>query len=280
MRFVKMHGAGNDFVCVDGFREVAPAEPSPVARAICDRRRGVGADGLVLVLPEPGADARMVVWNADGSRADMCGNALRCVARLLRDAGRGSGDVLRIATDQGILEAAFVGGPEAAGRVRTEIGRPEFERARIPMNGPPGRVVLEPFEAAGRRWAVTALFLGNPHAVVFVDGPGELEGLDLPSIGPSFERHAAFPRRVNAEFVAVLSDREVRQRTWERGVGETDACGSGAAATCVAGVLAGRTGRRITVRLRGGDLGLEWPDDAAPVFVTGPAMRVFEGDWA
>jgi diaminopimelate epimerase len=275
VRFVKMQASGNDFVCIDGFVERPPAHPGEAAKRICDRRLGVGADGLMLIEPSEGAHARMIVWNADGSRADMCGNALRCVAVLLQARGRARDATLRILTDQGPLDAHFVDAASGRRLVRTRIGTPVLEPARVPFLGATRFEADLPFSAAGRTWPVTVLSFGNPHCVVFTSG---LDGLDVPGIGREIETHPDFPKRVNVSFVEVVSREEICQRTWERGVGETSACGTGASAACVAGVLSGRTSRRVLAHVRGGDLELEWPEDDGPVWLTGPAAIVFEGE--
>ena len=278
MRFTKMHGAGNDFVLIDGDHGGMPADASRLARRVCARRDGVGADGLVIMERKAtpvDVDARMVVWNADGSRADMCGNALRCVARwLVEFGGSDRGPGFRIATDSGVQKATITDVAGETWRVATTVGVPEFDRATIPMVGPSGVVVNEPFEVDGRTLTITALRLGNPHCVVWTEDVG---AVPVDRLGPLIETHPAFPARVNVEFVQVIAADRVRQRTWERGCGETSACGTGAAAVCVAGGVADRTPRAITVGLRGGDLDLSWPSDDAEVRLTGPAHFVLEG---
>jgi diaminopimelate epimerase len=269
--FAKMHGCGNDYVVLDAVRAL-PADPAALARAMCDRRLGVGADGLLLAVAAGGADIGMRMLNPDGSEAEMCGNGLRCLAHfaasrgLVPHPGR-----MRVGTGAGVLTV------EADGEDWTvDMGPPRLERAEVPMRGPPGRVVDEALEAGGATWRVTAVSMGNPHAVLFVD---DVDGADLPTLGRALETHAAFPRRTNVEIAAVEDRRHARQRTWERGVGETAACGTGACAVAVAGVLTGRLERAVTVHLRGGDLAVRWDESSDHVFMTGPAVEVFDGRW-
>ncbi|HEX5137540.1 MAG TPA: diaminopimelate epimerase [Planctomycetota bacterium] len=267
MRFTKMHGAGNDYVYVDLFDERVEDAPA-VAIAVSDRHKGIGADGLILLGPSEVADVRMVMYNADGSRSGMCGNGLRCLARLARDRGRAKGDVVRIETDVGVRTVALT-----AGGARADMGAPVLEPARVPVRLPGARVVDEALLVDGRTLRITCLSMGNPHAVVFVD---DVRRFDVARFGPALERHEVFPDRVNASFVQVVDRTRVRQRTWERGAGETLACGSGACAVCVAGVLTGRTDRRIASELPGGELLLEW---AESVFLAGETVTVFAGNW-
>lgn len=275
MRFTKMHGIGNDFVVVNGFKERVRGA-ARLARAMCDRRRGVGADGLVLILPARTADLRMRMWNPDGSEAEMCGNGIRCVGKYALEHGLTRRREVRVETLAGPIGLKLLGAGRTVARVRVDMGRPRLERAEIPMAGPAGRVVSEALEAAGRSLTVTCVSMGNPHCVVFVD---DVAGYPVAEVGPAVERHPAFPRRTNVEFVQVLGPGEVRQRTWERGAGETQACGTGACGAGVACILNGRTGRRITNHLAGGDLVIEWPATDGPVFMTGAAEEVFEGVW-
>jgi diaminopimelate epimerase len=269
MRLVKYQGAGNDFLIAYG--EDPGGDHDSWARRVCDRRFGVGADGLVRIAPARSAAVRMVIRNADGSRADMCGNALRCVARHLLDEGRGGPGPIIVETDQGPARVEAV-----AQGLRAEMGIPGLDRQEIPMAGPPGPAVREELQAAGGRFEVTALFLGNPHAVVFFE---DVDALDLPRVGRAIGTHPVFPRGANVDFVQILGRREAKQRTWERGCGETLACGTGAGATLVAGLLAGWLEGPLLVHLRGGDLLVEWPERSGPVFVTGPAERVFATEW-
>lgn len=275
MRFTKMQGLGNDYVYVDAFREFVDDAPG-LARRVSDRRFGIGSDGLILIRPSSVADFRMEMYNADGSRGEMCGNGLRCVAKYVHDHGIARKTALAGETDAGIkhIDLVVEGGKAVGARI--DMGAPRLERADIPMLGPPGRVVAERLHAAGRDLVVTCVSMGNPHCVTFVDDP---DAFPVASVGPAVENHPSFPRRTNAEFVRVVSPREIVQRTWERGSGETFACGTGACAVAVAARLNGFTGPDVTIRLRGGDLRVEWQGEGRPVFMTGPAVEVFSGDW-
>jgi diaminopimelate epimerase len=276
MRFTKMHGAGNDYVYVDCFAQAVPADLPGLARRISDRRFGVGGDGLILIRPSQQADARMQMFNADGSEAEMCGNGIRCVAKYVYDHGLCRRDQLRIETGAGVLEVRVETDGSLVRRVQVDMGEPILEPARIPTTLPGTPVVDSPLEIAGRRLNVTCVSMGNPHCVVFV--PEATDELVL-GLGPQIETASNFPARVNVEFVEVIGPGEVRQRTWERGSGETWACGTGASAVCVAGVLTGRTDRRIVNHLRGGDLILQWNAADNHVYMTGPAEEVFHGEW-
>jgi diaminopimelate epimerase len=277
MRFTKMHGAGNDYVYVDGFREQLPANPAELAIRVSDRHRGIGGDGLILIVPSAVADARMRMYNADGSEAEMCGNGIRCVAKYVYDHGLACKPELRIETGRGVLTLqVFPGADGRVARVRVNMGLPILEAARIPttLEGTPPKNV--PLTVGDCTLAVTCVSMGNPHCVTFVE---ELSDDWVLRIGPQVEVHPAFPKKVNAEFIQVLSPREFRMRVWERGSGETQACGTGACAALVAGVVTGRLERTALAHLPGGDLELEWPADDSPVFMTGPAVEVFSGEW-
>jgi diaminopimelate epimerase len=273
MYFTKMHGLGNDFVVVNGFAQALPADPAPLARRICDRRFGVGADGLVLILPSESAQFRMRIFNPDGSEPEICGNAIRCVALYAYRHGLVTETRLEIETLAGPIrpELRLEAGKEI---VRVDMGRPRLDRAEIPMAGPAGPAVGERLDAGGRGFEITAVSMGNPHCVIFEP---DLTEQEFRKYGPLLERHPAFPARTNVEFVAVRSPGEVDVRVWERGAGPTLACGTGACAVVVAGVLTGRTGRTVNVRLPGGVLLIEWPEDSGPVYMSGPVEEVFEG---
>jgi diaminopimelate epimerase len=278
MRFTKMHGAGNDYVYVNGFEERVE-HPEQVARKVSSRHFGIGSDGLILILPSDRADVRMRMWNADGSEAEMCGNGIRCVAKYAYDHGITRKPTITAETGAGILTLQlFTGADDTVERVRVDMGRPRLTRAEIPMLGDPqdGRVIDQPLAVGDETFRITCVSMGNPHCVLFVDG---VEQYPVERHGPRIETHPAFPRRTNVEFVQVISRAEVRQRTWERGSGETLACGTGAGAVCIAGVLTGRTERRIVNHLSGGDLELEWADDGQ-LYMTGPAVEVFSGSIA
>jgi diaminopimelate epimerase len=284
IEFVKMHGAANDYVYIDGFAGPVPDDPSALAPRIADRHRGVGGDGLVLVLPSPRAAARMRMFNADGSEAEMCGNAIRCVAHLLVARGRVAPGRVTIETGRGLLEVDVSRTGPRGSSVRVDMGEPLLDAAEIPVAGD-GRVVAAPCPAWGAEeawWAaagldprMTCVSMGNPHLVLFCT---HVERVPLETVGPRLETHPIFPRRINVHFVEVLAADHVRMRTWERGSGVTMACGTGASAVCVAGVLTGKTGRRIRADLPGGVLHLEWAESGR-VFMTGPAEEVFAGTW-
>ncbi len=274
MRFTKMHGCGNDYVYINGFEERV-ANPSRLARLMSDRHFGVGSDGLILILPSKRADVRMRMFNADGSEAEMCGNGVRCVAKYAYERGLAPKRVVKVETKAGVLTLVNTvrGGKVKA--VRVNMGEPRLERRQVPMRGKAGRVIKEPLAVDGATYSITALSMGNPHCVVFVD---DVKKFPVTEVGPKVETHRDFPERTNVEFVQVVSRREVSIRTWERGAGETLACGTGASAVCVAGVLTGRTERSISAHLLGGSLQIEWAEDGH-VYMTGPAEEVFTGEW-
>ena len=276
MKFVKMHGAGNDYVYIDGFQE-SISDPAALAIAVSNRNFGIGSDGLILILPSMVADVKMRMFNSDGSEAEMCGNGVRCVAKYAYDHGLVAKEVVTVETGAGVLTLQLY--PNAAGRiekVRVNMGLPRLTRGEIPLTGEPAtQVVNEPLTILDQTFAITCVSMGNPHCVIFVDA---VENFPLEKYGPLIEHHPLFPRRTNVEFVEVRSRNEVRQRTWERGAGETLACGTGASAVAVAGVLTGRTERIIKNILSGGELELEW-SEAGPVYMTGPAVEVFSGEY-
>jgi diaminopimelate epimerase len=273
MRFTKMQGAGNDYVYVNCFQEKVPSDLPKLARAISDRHFGVGGDGLILVCPSERADVRMRMFNADGSEAEMCGNGVRCVAKLAYDHGIARKTQMSIETGRGILTLDLHVKDGRVQTARVNMGEPILPADQIPTTlpgNPPLNVALPGFDLQG-----TCVSMGNPHCVIYVnDITDEL----VLGVGPKIERAALFPRKTNVEFVRVNGPDDVTVRVWERGSGETLACGTGACAVCVAGVLTGRTGRRITAHLPGGDLQLEWAADNH-VYKTGPAVEVFSGEW-
>jgi diaminopimelate epimerase len=270
--FVKMHGAGNDFVVLDGIRnELPPLEP--LASRVADRHLGVGFDQMLVVRPSTDADFRMEIYNADGSQVEMCANGIRAFFKYLRDHGHTDAEEVRVETLGGIVIPRWAG----RDRVRVDMGRPILAPAKIPTTlGPAeGPVLDEPLEVAGSTLQVSSVSLGNPHCVVYV---GDVDAAPVAELGPQIEHHSAFPNRVNVEFVEAVSRSRLRQRTWERGTGETLACGSGACAVAVASMLRGVADHRVTVELRGGDLEIEWASPDAHVFMTGPAAEVFTGE--
>jgi diaminopimelate epimerase len=276
MRFIKMQGAGNDYIYVDCFRQAPPRDPQALARAISDRHFGVGGDGLILVCPSERADARMRMFNADGSEAEMCGNGIRCVAKLVYDHGLVPRESLTIETGRGVLTLELEVVNNKVERVRVDMGEPILQSEAIPttLGGDPP--IDSPLQVAGQELKVTCVSMGNPHCVTFVDRITDALVLGL---GPQVEGHPVFPGKTNAEFVRVNSPDDLSMRVWERGSGETLACGTGACAVAVAGVLTGRTTRRVVAHLPGGDLLLEWSDTDNHVYMTGPAVEVFQGEW-
>jgi diaminopimelate epimerase len=274
MRFTKMHGCGNDYVYVNCFRETPPRDTAALSRAISDRHFGVGGDGLILICPSERADARMRMFNADGSEAEMCGNGVRCVAKYVYDHGIAKKPVLEIETGRGVLTLEVELAGDKVRQVRVDMGEPILESARIPTmlaGNPPIDVPL-----AGHDLRATCVSMGNPHCVIHAS---EITDALVLGVGPRIEKDAAFPRRTNVEFVRVNRPDDVTMRVWERGSGETLACGTGACAVCVAGVLTGRTQRKITAHLTGGDLQLHWSETDNHVYMTGPAVEVFSGEW-
>ena len=288
MRFTKMHGLGNDYVYVSTFDQPTPADPAALSVRVSDRHFGIGSDGLILITPSTVADARMRMFNADGSESEMCGNGLRCVAKFVHDRGIAVKPRLRLETGRGVLTVDLEVVAGKAERVRVDMGAPILDAARIPTTLPGDRVIdvplieLPPHLPAG--WAaacgldprMTCVSMGNPHVVIYC---GDVARVPLELVGPHLENAGVFPKRINVHFVQVHSAGEATMRTWERGSGVTLACGTGACAVAVAGVLTGRTGRTLLAHLPGGDLALEWPDDAGAVFMTGPATEVFSGTW-
>lgn len=280
LKFTKMHGAGNDFLLVDATSQncdhlVRVAQER--AAALCDRRFGVGGDGVIVVSPSTRADFRMRVFNSDGSEPEMCGNGIRCFAKFVHDKGLSSKTQLDVETGAGVLTTHSTLSGGFVSTVEVDMGEAHLDSAEIPVVLPDvksGPVVSRQLDVAGQEWAITCVSMGNPHCVVFVD---DVDAFPLAQIGPQFENHAVFPRRTNTEFVQVISPSEVRMRVWERGAGETLACGTGACAVTVAGSLNGKTGRQVLVHLAGGDLAIHWREDNH-VIMTGPAVSVFDGE--
>lgn len=273
-----MHGLGNDYVYVNTFVERVDDAPR-LAREVSDRHRGIGSDGLILIAP-PGredADVRMEMYNADGSRGQMCGNGIRCVAKFAHDHDISKRNPLRVATDAGVLTLLLRVGDDGKVRtVRVDMGEPILDPKRIPVALGGERVISQLLPLREAILGMTCVSMGNPHAVIFVDS---LDEVPLHQWGPQVERHPLFPQRVNAHWVQIVSRDHVRMVTWERGSGPTQACGTGAAAVCVAAVLNQLTDRKLTATLPGGDLLLEWDESSNHVFKTGPATEVFSGTW-
>ncbi|MGE5607750.1 MAG: diaminopimelate epimerase [Bacillota bacterium] len=282
MKFTKMHGIGNDYVYVNGFVEKI-ADPPAVARLVSDRHFGIGSDGLILILPSDKADVRMRMFNADGSESEMCGNGVRCVAKYSYDHGLTKNNPIRVETGRGVLTLDLSVQAGKVQQVTVQMGQPILELAKIPVDAAKVRMIKDHVYAIadipGLPGADTTTFvsMGNPHAVMFVD---DLAKVDLNRWGPLVENHTAFPRRINAHWVQVISRDEVRMATWERGSGITLACGTGACAVAVASILTGRTARKVLAHLPGGDLRLEWRSADNNVYMTGPATEVFTGEWS
>ena len=276
MRFTKMHGLGNDYVYVNCFKEHVKDAPS-VARFVSDRHFGIGSDGLILINPSKKADFEMEMYNADGSRGEMCGNGIRCVAKYVYDYGLTDKTSISVETLGGIKYLDLTVKDGKAELVRVNMGRPRLEPELIPIvpEDPKEDTVIDaPILVDGKEYRMTGVSMGNPHFVVTMH---DIASLDLPAFGPLFEYHELFPERVNTEFIEVLSRQKVRMRVWERGSGETLACGTGACAVLVACVLNNYTDKKAIVELRGGELVIEWADDGI-VYMTGPAREVFSGE--
>lgn len=278
IEFTKMHGAGNDYVYINGFANKLPTDLAKLAIEISHRRFGVGGDGMILILPSDKADARMRMFNNDGSESEMCGNGIRCVAKYVHDHGIAKKDKLKIETGAGVLSLDLDVREGLAEQITVDMGEPVLEASKIPttLAQCSERVINLPLEVGGKTLFATCVSMGNPHCVIFV--PEATDELVL-QIGPMIENDPRFPKRTNVEFVEVISRSEVRQRTWERGSGETWACGTGASAVCVAGVLTGKTESSILNHLTGGQLRLRWDETTNHVFMTGPATEVFTGRW-
>ncbi len=275
IQFTKMQGAGNDYVyvnCLDGMID----NVNEAARIISDRHFGVGSDGLVLICPSDKADFRMDMYNSDGSQAEMCGNASRCVGKYVHDKGLTDKTVITLETLAGIKTLELTLGDKGeTTAVRVNMGAPELDPAKIPIADESKDFIDREIEVDGKKWRVTGVSMGNPHAVTFID---DVDGLDIEKIGPRFENDPLFPRRVNTEFACVRGDKTIRMRVWERGAGETLACGTGACATLVAAVLCGLVENEADLELTGGTLHIEWDRESNNVYMTGPAEFVFEGE--
>jgi diaminopimelate epimerase len=277
MKFTKMQGAGNDYVYVNCFEEKIE-NPAEVAIKVSNRNFGVGSDGLILIMPSDKADVRMRMFNSDGSESEMCGNGIRCVAKYAYDHGIVNKKEIAAETGAGILTLQlFTAADNKVDKVRVNMGPPRLSRAEIPMTGDgPQKVINEPLNILHSTFHITCASMGNPHCVIFVD---DVEAFQVEKYGPFIENHEMFPRRTNVEFVQIISRTEVRQRTWERGAGETLACGTGSSAVTAACVLNGLTEKKILNHLSGGDLEMEWAEDGN-IYMTGPAVEVFTGEIA
>ncbi len=277
LKFTKMQGAGNDYVYVNCFKEQID-NPQEMAVRVSNRNFGIGSDGLILIMPSSVADVRMRMFNSDGSESEMCGNGIRCVAKYAYDHGIVSKTEIKAETGAGILTLQLVPGADGKiEKVRVNMGLPRLLRGEIPMTGEADvQVVAEPLMVLDRTFRITCVSMGNPHCVIFVD---DVENFPVSTYGPLIENSELFPRRTNVEFVQIISRNEVRQRTWERGAGETLACGTGSSAVMAACVLNGLTEKQILNHLSGGDLEMEWAEDGS-IYMTGPAVEVFSGEFA
>lgn len=274
MKFTKMQGLGNDYIYVDCTNKSID-NPSEVAKKVSDRHFGIGSDGLVLILPSDKADFRMRMFNSDGSEAEMCGNAIRCVGKYVFDNGLTDKLNIKIETLAGIKVLDLKIENEKVVVVRVDMGEPILTPKEIPVEGDKDLFISEPIEIDGQIYKVTAVSMGNPHAISYVE---DVEKFPLNQVGPKMETNMLFPRKVNAEFVQVIDKTTLKMRVWERGAGETLACGTGACATLVASVLNGVAERAATIKLLGGDLFIEWSENDNHVYMTGPAVKVFDGE--
>ena len=274
MRFTKMHGLGNDYVYVNCFEERI-ANPSETARYVSDRHFGVGSDGLIMINPSEAADFEMEMYNADGSRGEMCGNGIRCVAKYVYDYGLTDKTSISVETLGGIKYLDLTVEDGKAVLVKVDMGTPILDPGQIPIVSGGDAVIDEPVVVDGTEYRMTGVSMGNPHAVIYVD---DLGGLDMEEVGPKFENHERFPKRINTEFAHVIDRTTVEMRVWERGTGETLACGTGACAVAVASILNGYTEDEVTVKLLGGDLLIRWDRESDNVYMTGPATVVYDGE--
>ena len=276
MDFVKMHGLGNDFVFIED-KTGQDKDYTVLARAMCNRHTGIGADGLIVIVDSRVADVRMRIINSDGSEAEMCGNGIRCFAKYVYDSGIIEKKQFTVETPAGIMEPEItVGADNKAELITINMGRPSFNRSEIPMEGADGRVLNEDLCVDGENWKITSLLMGVPHTVTYVD---DVDSVDIEKIGPLFEKHEAFPKHTNINFAQQMDDRTVKVRTWERGAGATLACGTGSCSVAVASFLNGRTGREVDIQLPLGILHIEYREEDGNVYMTGPAAVSFTGTW-
>ena len=276
MKFTKMEGCGNDYVYIDGAKEViAPEEKPDFVRRVSDRHFGIGSDGVIFINPSTEADFEMEMYNADGTRAEMCGNGIRCVAKFVYDKGLTDKCDVSVISCGKIKYLKLFLKDGKVDRVKVNMGAPELVAENVPVVCEKEQAVDEPITVLGKEYKMTCVSMGNPHAVVFMD---DVEHLKIEEIGPHFENHERFPKRINTEFVKILDRQNVQMRVWERGTGETLACGTGCCATVVACVLNGLTDETVTVKLLGGEIKITWDREANLVYMTGPATTVFEGE--
>ncbi len=273
LKFTKMHGAGNDYIYLNGFQHKID-NPGELAIKLSNRNFGIGSDGLVLILPSETCDFRMQMFNSDGSEAEMCGNASRCVGKFVYDNGLTSKKEITLETLAGTKYITLLDGDAKSRKITVDMGEPILDPQLIPVNVDSKPVINYPLDIDGKIWKVTCVSMGNPHAVTFTK---DIDKLDLPVLGPKFEKNPIFPRKTNTEFIEVIDGNNLNMRVWERGAGETLACGTGACAAAVAASLNGLTDRKVTIHLLGGDLNIEWRESNNHVYMTGEAVTVFEG---
>ena len=275
MKFTKMHGIGNDYIYINGFEEQLE-NPGELSIRLSDRHKGVGSDGLVIILPSSKADFRMQMFNADGSEAEMCGNAARCIGKYVYEKGMTDKTELTLETLAGIKTLQlFLDDRNNVVSVTVDMGKPVLEAEKIPTTLPGKQIVNFPVSFDGINYAITCVSMGNPHTVIFTEN---IANMDIEKMGKKIENAPIFPRRTNVEFIEVIDKSRIKMRVWERGSGETMACGTGACASIVAGVLNGLVSRKATVELLGGNLEIEWNENNEHVYLTGPAETVFEGE--
>ena len=274
MKFTKMHGIGNDYVYVNCFKETVE-HPSEVAIKVSDRHFGIGSDGLILIKPSEVADGKMEMYNADGSQGAMCGNGIRCVAKYMYDYGITDKTSISVETKSGIKYLDLTIKDGKVDTVKVNMGTPILKAVDIPVHSEKEQVIDEPVMVDGKEWKITCVSMGNPHAITYID---DVKNLEIEKIGPKFENHEIFPDRVNTEFVHVIDRNTVEMRVWERGSGETLACGTGACAVAVSSILNGLTEEEVTVKLLGGDLKIFWDRTENKVYMTGSATTVFDGE--
>ncbi len=280
LRFTKMHGIGNDYVYIDctgsGALETLP-DPARLSKLVSDRHFGVGSDGLILIAPSKKADLQMIMYNADGSRGEMCGNGIRCVGKYAYDHGLTTKKELTVETLAGVRELTlFTGDDDKVEKVRVDMGEAVLDTRKIPVTYPEDTMIGQPLEVKGKIYNATCISTGNPHCVIFCDN--DIKKMDIEKLGPSFERHPLFPKRINTEFVNILDRSHIAMRVYERGSGETLACGTGACASAVASFLNGFTDEKVEVRLLGGTLFIEYDEKTKKIYMTGPATEVFSGE--
>lgn len=274
LKFTKMQGAGNDYIYMNGFTQKID-NPSEMAVKLSNRNFGIGSDGLVLILPSDTSDFRMQMFNSDGSEAEMCGNASRCVGKYVYDNGLTTKKEITLETKAGVKYISLLEGNDKARKITVDMGEPILDPVKIPVKVDKDPVLNFPLDIDGKIWEISCVSMGNPHAVVFTTG---IKDLDLSVLGPKFEKHPIFPRKTNTEFIEIVDRQTLNMRVWERGAGETLACGTGACAAAVAAILNGYCDRKIEIHLLGGDLEIEWDQKNNHVYMTGEAVTVFEGE--